>query len=151
MKINISKMQDGLTEWSTECNPADIELDPMQFNQPLSVDLKAEKRSGKVELSIDIHASGDFLCSRCGEELNTKIKGSSSVLFMQREQPLPDEMQGDEVRSFLPGEIELDISTDVRDAVMISMPMRMLCDDDCKGLCPSCGVNLNNESCDCKE
>ena len=70
---------------------------------------------------------------------------------MQREQPLPDEMQGDEVRSFLPGEIELDISTDVRDAVMISMPMRMLCDDDCKGLCPSCGVNLNNESCDCKE
>lgn len=143
-------MQDGESEWSVECAPSGIELDLTQFSQPLLVNIKADKRGGKIKLHINVTASEKLLCGRCGEDVHSKLKGSSSVLFIQRERSLPDEMPGDEVRSFLPGETELDISTDVRDAAMISLPLRPLCDDDCKGLCPSCGVNLNSESCSCK-
>ena len=36
-----------------------------------------------------------------------------------------------------------------REAVILELPMRFLCSEDCKGLCPGCGSNLNNGPCDC--
>ena len=44
---------------------------------------------------------------------------------------------------------EIDITEIVMDAVHIATPMKVVCDDDCKGLCPSCGKNLNEGDCGC--
>ncbi len=44
---------------------------------------------------------------------------------------------------------ELDITEDIRDMVILSLPMKPLCSDTCKGLCPKCGTNLNEEKCNC--
>lgn len=46
---------------------------------------------------------------------------------------------------------ELDLAPLLRELAWISIPMKPLCDLDCKGLCPHCGVNLNEESCNCEE
>ena len=46
-------------------------------------------------------------------------------------------------------EIELDVIA--KDALLLEMPMRFLCGEDCKGLCPSCGMNLNHQRCTCHE
>jgi uncharacterized protein len=48
------------------------------------------------------------------------------------------------------GEHLVDISEVMRQAVMLAIPLKPLCKEECRGLCPSCGVNLNEESCDCK-
>ena len=44
-----------------------------------------------------------------------------------------------------------DLTDAVRDALLLELPYRFLCSEDCKGLCPSCGVNLNLGSCTCQE
>ena len=46
---------------------------------------------------------------------------------------------------------ELDLEPLIRELAWLAMPMKPLCDPACKGLCPHCGVNLNNESCQCEE
>jgi uncharacterized protein len=44
---------------------------------------------------------------------------------------------------------ELDITDDIREDVLISLPTKYLCSQDCVGLCPTCGKNLNREKCEC--
>ena len=43
----------------------------------------------------------------------------------------------------------LELADVVREQVMLWLPMRGLCREDCKGICPTCGVNRNREKCDC--
>ena len=43
----------------------------------------------------------------------------------------------------------LDVDTLIYDEILMDFPMRLLCHDDCKGLCKNCGTNLNVETCDC--
>jgi uncharacterized protein len=44
---------------------------------------------------------------------------------------------------------ELDITDDIRDTLLLALPMKMLCTEDCRGLCAGCGANLNEEPCRC--
>ncbi len=44
---------------------------------------------------------------------------------------------------------EIDLTEDIREDIVLSLPARLLCDEDCQGLCPQCGVNLNSSRCDC--
>ena len=43
-----------------------------------------------------------------------------------------------------------DLSDDIRQNIMLNLPMKLLCDKSCKGLCSNCGSNLNEKQCDCK-
>jgi len=57
------------------------------------------------------------------------------------------EGRGDDVREYQ-GDV-VDIGPDVRESLSLAMPMKLVCADECKGLCPSCGKNLNEGPCDC--
>jgi uncharacterized protein len=45
----------------------------------------------------------------------------------------------------------IDISDDVRQTAVLTIPLKVLCRDDCRGLCPKCGMNLNEQQCDCTD
>jgi len=61
----------------------------------------------------------------------------------------PDPAATDEETSeYLDGDL-LDVATWAVDAIVLAMPLKILCRPDCKGLCPSCGVDLNRETCSC--
>ena len=46
---------------------------------------------------------------------------------------------------------ELDITDDLRAEILLELPTNILCSEDCKGLCPHCGINLNESTCNCGE
>ena len=46
---------------------------------------------------------------------------------------------------------KIDLAKDIRDYAILAVPMKKLCSEDCKGLCPKCGKNLNDGTCDCHE
>ena len=50
-----------------------------------------------------------------------------------------------------PGQTVIDMADDVRQTVLLSVPLKNVCRDECRGLCPLCGRNLNEGTCDCKE
>jgi uncharacterized protein len=151
MIIRISSLINGLNQWIEEFNAIELGLDADIFQNSIKVGLEAEKRSGKIAVTITPDATGSFICDRCGEEFNENISGSYAIMFIQRESPLPDEMPGDDLRTFAPGQQELDISTEARDALILGIPNKLLCKTDCKGLCLSCGINLNISECKCNE
>jgi uncharacterized protein len=67
--------------------------------------------------------------------------------------PVSREVVAGEFRFFVetpPGMEVCDISDDVRTEITLALPMNLLCRDDCRGLCPKCGADLNRETCSCK-
>ena len=91
---------------------------------------------------------GDFelLCARCVEPVATPLGGNFDLLF----RPQAADADAGE-RSITPDETEigyyeesgLSLEDVVREQVLLSLPSRTLCKEDCKGLCPRCGQNLN--------
>ena len=85
------------------------------------------------------------VCDRCGEKyVAVKFAYYECVLVEERESDDSDDiivLENDEV----------DLDELARDAFILAMDTKFLCSEDCRGLCPGCGVNLNRESCRCKK
>lgn len=94
--------------------------------------------SGKIEYLVKAQ------CARCLEEFDKKIETKFSAGLVQNE-----DMESDEIQMLVTdGMIRMDEI--VKQLIYLSMPMKSLCRDDCKGICPNCGVNLNEEICQCE-
>lgn len=96
---------------------------------------------GSVKLSLII------LCSRCLKELTypMDISISKEIDFKLSEAERAEDL--DEA-NYITG-YNLDVDTLVKDEIIIDFPMKLLCSEDCKGICMHCGTNLNEKSCDC--
>lgn len=82
-------------------------------------------------------------CDRCLEdtELNLNIEISKEI-------DMNDADENSENAVYLNGTV-FDTEAFVYDEILVHMPMKVVCDEDCKGICKTCGVNLNQRSCDC--
>jgi uncharacterized protein len=120
-------------------------------------DLIVEHRGHREDVAdIRLRATyrGDFelLCARCVEPVPTPLSGSFDLIFR------PQSVDADPgERAITPDETEigyydesgLSLEDVVREQVLLSLPSRTLCKEDCKGLCPRCGQNLNLAPCNC--
>ena len=140
----------------------DYAIDMRQIG-PLPVDGQADlllenRGPGDVVEDIRVRASfkGSFeiLCARCVEPVAVPLAGSFDLLFRPEK---ADAEAGERAISEDETEIgyyEQDgllLEDVVREQVLLSLPGRTLCKEDCKGLCAQCGSNLNAESCDCAQ
>jgi len=91
-------------------------------------------------------------CSRCAREVDLELEGVTD--FIIRTQSVEDgERNGasdDEDYVYAQGKGDTaDVTDLVRQALTLALPMKPLCSEDCKGLCPVCRVNLNERTCSC--
>ncbi len=111
----------------------------------------------KIELDLTKLAEDDYLasgiittalttsCNRCMEDVISKVKADFS-----KELKLGFEGEDEEdLHEYLDGQV-LDLEKFVLDEVYMNVPMKVLCSEDCEGLCKSCGSNLNHKACDCE-
>ena len=88
-----------------------------------------------------IQTSGKYTCSRCLSPVSVDRKETLSEVY-GTEAELPEDV--------LPYNGEyIDLTETIRETLILSEPMRVLCRPDCKGLCPQCGANLNDGPCSC--
>ena len=105
-----------------------------------------------IRLRADYHGDFELLCARCVEPVRAPLAGSFDLIFRPQ---AADADPGE--RSITLDETEigyyevsgLSLEDVVREQVLLSLPSRTLCKEDCKGLCPRCGQNLNLEPCNC--
>jgi uncharacterized protein len=91
-------------------------------------------------LLVDI----ELECSRCLSPVANTIEVELDDLFRLANSP------GDDQNLIIGSDHNLDLRPVLRDLVIVSTPMHVLCKPDCAGLCPNCGQNLNEGSCDCQ-
>jgi len=151
MKINIAKIKlgTGLTAKFTlteTFEDIDFESDKIKFKIPVKVNGEATNAGSMFTILGEAETILNLTCSRCLEEFEYPIKVEFNASFSQ-----PDSLgkDDDDVRIFNGDEIMLDDV--IVEALLLELPLKYLCDVDCKGLCSQCGNNLNKTTCNCEK
>lgn len=102
-----------------------------------------ENHAGFIFLKGEIVLQGTFRCARCCKEFPQEIRFPMDYKIAES---LANE---DEEEFLLLEDGQLDLEETIRSQLYTEMPYRFLCKSDCKGLCPKCGKDLNEETCSC--
>ena len=104
--------------------------------------------TGDKKLLIEAETSFELMmpCDRCLEEVPVPFSLSVSRLADFGEEK--DESEESEEQPYIEG-YTLDVDALIRDELFVHIPMKVLCREDCKGICSRCGANLNHGDCGC--
>ncbi|MBI2620047.1 MAG: DUF177 domain-containing protein, partial [Ignavibacteriales bacterium] len=93
-----------------------------------------------------LSTGGTFMCDRCLDECRRDVRSKYSMVYMfGSESTLKPENQ--EIAFIHPDTSFIEIDEDVRQYAVLAVPQKILCREDCKGLCPQCGINRNSAIC----
>lgn len=129
---------------SYQLDISNIDIDGVfPFKTPLDITATAGNRASLVDLTLVV--SFDYVCScdRCGEEFTRKMKYKFTHKLARS---LETDGNDDYIET---PDFVLDLDETVISDVLLSLPQKNLCKEDCKGLCSQCGHNLNEGECDC--
>jgi uncharacterized protein len=152
MKIELRRaLEDFSHELTLEEDPETLELNAegVTFEKPIKVELKVTKSQDQLICRGKVQTSVKLECSRC---LAPYDKGLSSDLdFVIDLSGNSEGVKSEEEGYFFvdPNASFFEIDDLVREAIILSLPLKPLCSEDCKGLCPICGTDLNRSQCSC--
>ena len=123
---------------------ADIDIDGVfPFRTPIDVTATAKNRASLVSLTIRACFSYSRSCDRCSTDFTREM----DMLFEHKlAQTLVDDGNDDYIET---PDFKLELDDIVISDILLSLPQKNLCKDDCKGLCQICGKNLNEGDCFC--
>lgn len=116
------------------------------IEDPIRLDLQLESVVDGILVRGDVAVSLSLPCARCLEPQGADRTLAVAELFLDPTKREDDEDE-DPGYELLDDRTAIDLSTLVRDAVVIELPTRVLCRDDCQGLCPVCGGDRNIDDC----
>jgi len=105
---------------------------PYIIAAPIKYSFTASIAAGDVLIRGSINTTIAGECGRCLKKSRQVIANNDLCCHFEK-----------------PGQGELNISEELLEEISISLPSNILCSENCKGLCPSCGEDLNNKTCNC--
>jgi len=139
--------------FNEEFEPFEFRGDHVEFAEKVSVEGRLRKLKSGYHLKSKVLTTLVLTCSRCLDRFAFNVNVPLKVIYtnrLLRNEPKEKCMDKRDVAlSYYSGD-EIQIDDDVMGAIVLSIPMKPLCREDCKGLCPVCGANLNYEKCTCK-
>ena len=147
MKINVSSiLKDVYSSIEAE---GEVEIQLIHYNQeditvntPIKVKALITNTGDNLEIIGHIQADMILKCSRC-------LKDFNYVFNTDFEEEISNKVDAEDVIHFEGDTVDL---TDiVVNNLLLALPMKFLCSEECKGLCPRCGRDINSSKCDCTD
>lgn len=154
MKLDVSQFFLGVDERKELNFTLDLSQLEMDSNHPFQTPIKVraivDSRMYIVTLKLNIECDVNSICDKClGEFKRGYSFDYNATLVTNANAAGFDEETNEEY--LLVVDDEIDIEKLVTDIVLLGLPTRMICDEDCKGLCFTCGHNLNDSDCNCEQ
>ena len=150
MKINISNLPEGVKQYELTSSPSALGLE-QPFSDSVLVSVSLEKNSRQLVLSAAIEAKAKFRCDRCLEEFETTLRPKLRSVYVWNEAE-SSEFPEEDIHLLEHHDNIIDLTDDVKQCLLLAVPLKVVCRENCAGLCSSCGKNLNlipSGVCDC--
>ncbi len=110
------------------------------------IDLNAtiDRRDQDLNLKAELSSTAELICDRCLRTFQQDVTARFDLFFSTKLSNLDDEIKPLSLNNPM-----IDLSEDIRSALVLALPIKLLCIENCRGLCPTCGANWNDESCSC--
>lgn len=155
MFISVEELQEHPVRFDESFGPGRIDYQSEGLRQVAELNIVgvASLLGQEIEVKGRLVTELELSCARCLEPSHHLVRRSFDLYYQPLvESPKTDELEvprGEEEVGFYQGE-GLVLEDLAREQVLLTLPMRSLCRDDCKGLCPQCGGNRNKEACKCE-
>lgn len=136
MKLILSEFEEGVSipvQGSYDAKTIEVEFPDMLYTAPILLNGEAEKNGGMLRLQGTLRTAVQRICGKCLKEKNEDLSFDVDWIFD------------------LSGLDAIEPLENVRELLIVEHPLVHLCKEDCRGLCPHCGIDLNEGACNCKE
>ncbi|MGA8185423.1 MAG: DUF177 domain-containing protein [Terriglobia bacterium] len=154
MLITLQELELHRVTASETYAPGALDFQETKFRQaePLAVNAEAELAGKEIRVRGHISGALEAACDRCLEQIRIPVALDFDLPYRPMEEiALEEEVEivEDELMiGFFSGD-GVNLADVVREQVLLSVPMKIVCRPDCRGLCPVCGENRNDKECDC--
>jgi uncharacterized protein len=154
MRIELEKLEGGRGDFAhvyqpEELNPVD---ERVNLAQPAEIKGKIRRTGDGVFVNGHVETRAQLECDRCLKPIQLPVSAdfaleyiteadyeSSSAAALSEEEMSVSVFDGDSI----------DVDEIVKEQILLTVPARTLCREDCKGICPECGIDLNTGQCNC--
>lgn len=155
MRIEIERLDERGEAFAHRYAAGELSLDEetARVATEATIEGRATRRADVVRLVGKIRAGIEVYCDRCAAEIDAplEIEFDTSFTPAEVEKAAVENVEllaGDLDRSVYEGG-EVDVDDLMREQILLALPTRSLCREECRGLCPECGANLNEGACEC--
>jgi uncharacterized protein len=145
MSLSFAKGEGWLAQHLEGSEPAEFAVG----NVTVACVLRKVRDAVYVEGTLATEARGE--CCRCLEIARLPIRSEFRYIFLPEPEAHAEEteLSQDDLDCVYYRDEVIDLDPVIYEQIMLQVPMKMLCRDECRGLCASCGANLNREACAC--
>ena len=135
MKVNVKRIpiQGEMLRGAEPASIMDLDEPNIHFLREVEYDLLAQVQGNALLVTGKLRTPATLRCSRCLRIFDQVLQVQQFVFHQE-----------------LHGEDFVDLTANIREDIILELPQRALCDQDCKGLCPRCGQNLDEGACQCE-
>lgn len=152
MYIDLTKLSEGRKDFDETIQVA-LDEESVRLLEPCRIFGELKKGIVQVDVAGKIIAKIEMECSRCLSPVESMLEIPFKVSYITEENYTNEkdsELHGEELEiSIYDGE-KIDVSDLAREQILLNLPAQIFCSENCKGLCPKCGANLNQKTCDCE-
>jgi uncharacterized protein len=153
LSLNINKIRTAQERFEQVYTPEQFGQEPdFRVVAPIALTFDIFKDKQQFRLVGHVATTLELPCSRCLEPFPLPVDQTFDLRYQPHAQNTGEgerEIEEDDLTTAFYENDEIDLGQLMREQFYLALPMKPLCSDDCKGLCPVCGTNLNRGSCDC--
>jgi uncharacterized protein len=156
MIIDLFELSEPVSDFNVELSPAGINLEEesVRLDKPVKIEGKVKKGIAQTDVEGKIAAEIGIDCTRCLSAAKTALDFPFKVIFVTDENFTQDaeaELRADDLDVDIFGGDKIDLTELAREQILLNLPARFLCEENCRGLCPKCGANKNTVNCNCEK
>jgi len=163
MRLNLSLIRQPETAFLRQYEPSAFAEDDEDYRvvAPVSLAFTIHQDQARYRVVGTVTTTLELGCSRCLEPFTLPVNAAFDLRYLPHgtgtaaapaDEDADDEtvIEDDDVAMTFYQDEEIDLAALLREQFYLVLPMKPLCREECRGLCPQCGVNLNVETCQCQ-
>lgn len=152
--LNLTKIRTAQERFDFVYPPETFASDQETFTvtSPVELGFDIHKDKDQFHLVGHVRTTLEMPCSRCLEPFTTPVDAAFDLRYAPRSEAVAggeQEVQEDDFSAAFYEDEQIDLGQLMREQFYLVVPMKPLCQDDCRGLCAQCGTNLNKGTCGC--
>ena len=154
MLLDLTRYRQPLSQFSRTFQPQEVAQDGDAYRivAPVEVAFDIHKDKDRFRLVGTVATLLELPCSRCLEPFQLPVRAEFDLRYLPAADVSAEpeqEVGEDDLETSFYQDDQIDLNQLLREQFYLALPMKPLCQEACRGLCPQCGTNLNSGTCDC--
>lgn len=154
MRVELASLEDGKGKFAYTYEPGELVLEDerLRLASPVTVSGEIRREDARVKVNGRVEARIQVECDRCLQPVELPVSSKFKLKYVSKQdyeaERAVELSEEDLDLSVFDGEA-IDIDALVTEEILLAVPDHLLCQDDCKGICPQCGIDRNSADCGC--